>query len=129
MKELSLAEKLFRKLSRKERVKIKLLQRKAEIEAQVENSKLLAEYLDIMSQIAEQSKLVKEDSEPLRVAMQEENKTTLEDKHIKVTIKKDYTRSGWNTQLLYENFGPKTKMYQTYITETAVKGSIKIEEK
>lgn len=129
MKELTLAEKLFKKLSRKEKVKIKLETRKAEIEAQAENNKLLAEYLDVLSQISKQDKIVKADLEPLRLAMQVENKTTMEDKSIKITTKKDYTRSGWNTQLLYEDFGPKSKMYQKYITETPVKGSIKLEDK
>ena len=47
MKELSLAEKLFKKVSKKERDKVKLEQRKAEIEAKAKNSKLLAEYLDV----------------------------------------------------------------------------------
>lgn len=129
MKELTLAEKLFKKLSRKEKVKIKLETRKAEIEAQAENNKLLAEYLDVLSQISKQDKIVKADLEPLRLAMQVENKTTMEDKSIKITTKKDYTRSGWNAQLLYEDFGPKSKMYQKYITETPVKGSIKLEDK
>ena len=113
----------------KEKVKIKLETRKAEIEAQAENNKLLAEYLDVLSQISKQDKIVKADLEPLRLAMQVENKTTMEDKSIKITTKKDYTRSGWNTQLLYEDFGPKSKMYQKYITETPVKGSIKLEDK
>lgn len=129
MKELTLAERLFKKLSRKEKVKIKLETRKAEIEAQAENNKLLAEYLDVLSQISKQDKIVKADLEPLRLAMQVENRTTMEDKSIKITTKKDYTRSGWNTQLLYEDFGPKSKMYQKYITETPVKGSIKLEDK
>ena len=129
MKELTLAEKLFKKLSRKEKVKIELETRKAEIEAQAENNKLLAEYLDVLSQISKQDKIVRADLEPLRLAMQVENKTTMEDKLIKITTKKDYTRSGWNTQLLYEDFGPKSKMYQKYITETPVKGSIKLEDK
>lgn len=129
MKELTLAEKLFKKLSRKERAKIKLETRKAEIEAQAENNTLLAEYLDVLSQISEQAKLVKEDLEPLRLAMQAENKTIMEDKSIKITTKKDYTRSGWNTQLLYEDFEPKSEMYQKYIVETSVKGSIKLEDK
>jgi hypothetical protein len=129
MKELTLAEKLFKKVSKKERDKIKLEQKKAEIEAQAKDSKLLAEYLDILTQLTEQNKLVKEDLEPLRVAMQAEGRTTMEDKAVKVTTKKDYTRSGWNTQLLYEDFGPETKIYQKYITETSVKGSIKVEDK
>lgn len=126
---LSLAEKLFKRVSRKERVKIKLENRKAEIEALADTNPLLAEYLELVQQITAQEKLVKADLEPLRKAMLAENKSTLENKSIKVTTKKDYTRSAWNTQLLYENYGPKTSLYKKYIMETPVKGSIKLEDK
>lgn len=129
MKELTLAEKLFKKLSKKEREKIKLEQRKAEIEAQAQDSKLLTEYLDILSKITEQNKLVKEDEEPLRVAMQEEGLTTLEDKEVKVTIKKDYTKTVLNTKLFYETYKPTSKTYQKLIMEQPVKGSIKVTDK
>ena len=129
MDQVSIAEKLFKRLSRKEKAKIKLQQRKKEIEAMVNDNQLLAEYLDILNQINLQEKSVKADLEPLRLAMLDENKTMLEDKIIKVTAKRDYTRSSWNTQLLYEKFSPKSAMYKKYILETAVKGSIKLEDK
>lgn len=128
-KELTLAQKLFKKLSKKERVNIKLKNRKAELEAQASNNILLAEYIDVISKIAEQTKLVKEDEEPLRVAMQEENLTTLEDKEVKVTIKRDYTKSVLNTKLFYETYKPTSKIYQKLIMEQPVKGSIKVTDK
>ena len=129
MKELTLAEKLFKKLSKKERDKVKLEQKKAEIEAQAKDSKLLAEYLDVLTQLTEQNKLVKEDLEPLRIAMQAESKTTMEDKAVKVTTKKDYTKTVIDTKLFYENFKPTSKTYQKVVVEQAVKGSIKVEDK
>lgn len=129
MKELTLAEKLFKKLSKKERDKVKLEQKKAEIEAQAKDSKLLAEYLDILTQLNEQNKSIKECLEPLRVAMQDEGKTTLEDKSVKVITKKDYTKTVIDTKLFYENFKPTSKIYQKVVVEQAVKGSIKIEDK
>lgn len=129
MKELTLAEKLFKKLSKKERDRIKLEQKKAEIEAQAKDSKLLAEYLDVLTQLTEQNKLVKEDLEPLRVAMQAEGKTTMEDKAVKVTTKKDYIKTVIDTKLFYENFKPTSKTYQKVVVEQAVKGSIKVEDK
>ena len=129
MKELTLAEKLFKKLSKKERDKVKLEQKKAEIEAQAKDSKLLAEYLDVLTQLTEHNKLVKEDLEPLRIAMQAESKTTMEDKAVKVTTKKDYTKTVIDTKLFYENFKPTSKTYQKVVVEQAVKGSIKVEDK
>lgn len=129
MKELSLAEKLFKKVSKKERDKIKLEQRKAEIEAQAQNSKLLAEYLDVVSKITEQNKSVQNDLEPLRLAMQSEGKTVLEDKEVKVTTKKDYTKTVIDTKLFYENFKPTSKTYQKVVVEQPVKGSIKVVDK
>lgn len=129
MKELTLAEKLFKKLSKKERDKVKLEQKRAEIEAQAKDSKLLAEYLDVLTQLTEQNKLVKEDLEPLRIAMQAEGKTTMEDKAVKVTTKKDYTKTVIDTKLFYENFKPTSKTYQKVVVEQAVKGSIKVEDK
>lgn len=129
MKELSLAEKLFKKVSKKERDRVKLEQRKTEIEAQAKDSKLLAEYLDVLTQITEQNKLLKEDLEPLRVAMQTECRTTMEDKAVKVTTKKDYTKTVIDTKLFYENFKPTSKTYQKVVIEQSVKGSIKVEDK
>lgn len=129
MKELTLAEKLFKKLSKKERDKIKLEQKKAEIEAQAKDSKLLAEYLDILAKLNEAEKLVKEDLEPLRVAMQDEGKSILEDKSVKVTTKRDYTKTIIDTKLFYANFKPTSKTYQKVVVEQAVKGSIKVEPK
>ncbi len=129
MKELTLAEKLFKKLSKKERDKIKLEQKKAEIEAQAKDSKLLAEYLDILAKLNEAEKLVKEDLEPLRVAMQDEGKSILEDKSVKVTTKRDYTKTVIDTKLFYANFKPTSKTYQKVVVEQAVKGSIKVEPK
>ena len=129
MKELTLAEKLFKKLSKKERDKVKLEQKRAEIEAQAKDTKLLAEYLDVLTQLTEQNKLVKEDLEPLRIAMQAEGKTTMEDKAVKVTTKKDYTKTVIDTKLFYENFKPTSKTYQKVVVEQAVKGSIKVEDK
>lgn len=129
MKELSLAEKLFKKVSKKERDKIKLEKRKAEIEAQAQDSKLLAEYLEVLTQLNEQTKSVKEDLEPLRIAMQSEGKTILEDKAVKVTTKKDYTKTVIDTKLFYENFKPTSKTYQKVVVEQSVKGSIKVEDK
>ena len=129
MKELTLAEKFFKKLSKKERDKVKLEQKRAEIEAQAKDTKLLAEYLDVLTQLTEQNKLVKEDLEPLRIAMQAEGKTTMEDKAVKVTTKKDYTKTVIDTKLFYENFKPTSKTYQKVVVEQAVKGSIKVEDK
>ena len=129
MKELTLAEKLFKKVSKKERDKIKLEQRKAEIEAQAKDSKLLTEYLDVLTQLTEQNKLVKEELEPLRVAMQAEGRTTMEDKAVKVITKKDYTKTVIDTKLFYENFKPTSKTYQKVVVEQPVKGSIKVEDK
>lgn len=129
MKELTLAEKLFKKLSKKERDKVKLEQKKAEIEAQAKDSKLLAEYLDILAKLNEAEKLVKEDLEPLRVAMQDEGKSILEDKSVKVTTKRDYTKTVIDTKLFYANFKPTSKTYQKVVVEQAVKGSIKVEPK
>ena len=83
----------------------------------------------LFKRVSRKEKSVQADLEPLRLAMLDENKTMLEDKIIKVTAKRDYTRSSWNTQLLYEKFSPKSAMYKKYILETAVKGSIKLEDK
>ena len=90
---------------------------------------MLAEYLDVLTQLTEQNKLVKEDLEPLRIAMQAEGKTTMEDKAVKVTTKKDYTKTVIDTKLFYENFKPTSKTYQKVVVEQAVKGSIKVEDK
>lgn len=129
MKELTLAEKLFKKVSKRERNKIKLEQRKAEIEAQAKNSKVLSEYLNVLAELEEANKLVKDSLEPLRVAMQEEGKSTLEDKSVRVVTKKDYTKTVIDTKLFYENFKPTSKTYQKVVVEQAVKGSIKVEAK
>ena len=129
MKELTLAEKLFRRLSRKEKARIKLEQRKAEIEAQAQDSKLLSEYLDVLSQLNVQQKSVKEDLEPLRLAMQSEGLSSLEDKDVRVTTKKDYTKTVIDTTLFYEYFKPTSKTYQKVVVEQSVKGSIKVEVK
>lgn len=129
MKELTLAEKLFKKVSKRERDKIKLEQRKAEIEAQAKNSKVLSEYLNVLAELEEVNKLVKDSLEPLRVAMQEEGKSTLEDKSVRVVTKKDYTKTVIDTKLFYENFKPTSKTYQKVVVEQAVKGSIKVEAK
>lgn len=129
MKELTLAEKLFKKVSKRERDKIKLEQRKAEIEAQAKNSKVLSEYLNVLAELEEVNKLVKDSLEPLRVAMQEEGKSTLEDKSVRVITKKDYTKTVIDTKLFYENFKPTSKTYQKVVVEQAVKGSIKVEAK
>lgn len=129
MKELTLAEKLFKKVSKRERDKIKLEQRKAEIEAQAKNSKVLSEYLNVLAELEEANKLVKDSLEPLRVAMQEEGKSTLEDKSVRVVTKKDYTKTVIDTKLFYENFKPTSKTYQKVVVEQAVKGSIKVEAK
>ena len=61
--------------------------------------------------------------------MQDEGKTTLEDKSVKVITKKDYTKTVIDTKLFYENFKPTSKIYQKVVVEQAVKGSIKIEDK
>lgn len=129
MKELTLAEKLFKKVSKRERDKIKLEQRKAEIEAQAKNSKVLSEYLNVLAELEEANKLVKDSLEPLRVAMQEEGKSTLEDKSVRVVTKKDYIKTVIDTKLFYENFKPTSKTYQKVVVEQAVKGSIKVEAK
>lgn len=129
MKELTLAEKLFKKVSKRERDKIKLEQRKAEIEAQAKDSKVLSEYLEVLAQLDEADKLVKDSLEPLRLAMQEEGKSTLEDKSVKVTTKKDYTKTVIDAKLFYENFKPTSKTYQKVVVEQAVRGSIKVEAK
>ncbi len=129
MKELTLAEKLFKKVSKRERDKIKLEQRKAEIEAQAKDSKVLSEYLNVLAELEEANKLVKDSLEPLRVAMQEEGKSTLEDKSVRVITKKDYTKTVIDTKLFYENFKPTSKTYQKVVVEQAVKGSIKVEAK
>ena len=129
MKELTLAEKLFRKVSRKEKNKFKLEQRKAELEAQAKNSKLLSEYLEVLTQIQKVNDSVKLDLEPLRVAMQDEGYSVLEDKSIKIITKKDYTKTVIDTKLFYENFKPTSKIYQKLVVEQAVKGSIKVEVK
>lgn len=129
MKELTLAEKLFKKVSKRERNKIKLEQRKAEIEAQAKDSKVLSEYLNVLAELEEANKLVKDSLEPLRVAMQEEGKSTLEDKSVRVVTKKDYTKTVIDTKLFYENFKPTSKTYQKVVVEQAVKGSIKVEAK
>ena len=124
-----IAQKLFNKVSKKERVKIKLENRKAEIEAQAQNNQLLAEYLDVLKQIEEQDKIVKEDLEPLRLAMANAELTTLEDKAVKVSTKKDYTKTVIDTALFYENFKPTSKTYQKVVVEKPVKGSISIVDK
>lgn len=129
MKELTLAEKLFKKVSKRERDKIKLEQRKAEIEAKAKDSKVLSEYLNVLAELEEANKLVKDSLEPLRVAMQEEGKSTLEDKSVRVVTKKDYTKTVIDTKLFYENFKPTSKTYQKVVVEQAVKGSIKVEAK
>jgi len=129
MKELTLAEKLFKKVSKRERDKIKLEQRKAEIEAQAKDNKVLSEYLEVLAQLDEANKLVKDSLEPLRLAMQEEGKSTLEDKSVKVTTKKDYTKTVIDAKLFYENFKPTSKTYQKVVVEQAVRGSIKVEAK
>lgn len=129
MKELTLAEKLFKKVSKRERDKIKLEQRKAEIEAQAKDSKVLSEYLNVLAELDEANKLVKDSLEPLRLAMQEEGKSTLEDKSVRVVTKKDYTKTVIDTKLFYENFKPTSKTYQKVVVEQAVKGSIKVEAK
>lgn len=129
MRELTLAEKLFRKLSRKEKDKVKLEQRKAELEAQASDSKLLTEYLDVLSKLNAQQKSLKDDLEPLRLAMQSEGLSTLEDKKVKVTTKKDYTKTVIDTSLFYEYFKPTSATYRKVVVEQSVKGSIKIEDK
>ena len=129
MKELTLAEKLFRKVSKREMDKIKLEQRKAEIEAQAKDSKVLSEYLEVLAKLNEADKLVKASLEPLRLAMQDEGKSTLEDKSVRVVTKKDYTKTVIDTKLFYENFKPTSKTYQKVVVEQAVKGSIKVEAK
>lgn len=129
MKELTLAEKLFKKVSKREMDKIKLEQRKAEIEAQAKDSKVLSEYLEVLAKLNEADKLVKASLEPLRLAMQDEGKSTLEDKSVRVVTKKDYTKTVIDTKLFYENFKPTSKTYQKVVVEQAVKGSIKVEAK
>ena len=129
MKELTLAEKLFKKVSKKERAKIKLEQRKAEIEEQAKDSKLLSEYLDILSQIVYYANDIKEDLEPLREAMKIEGRTSMEDKSVIVTTKKDYTKTVIDTKLFYELYKPTSKVYQKVVVEQAVKGSIKVSVK
>ena len=129
MKKVSLAEKLFKKVCEKEKVKQDLEKRKLELEKQAKDSKLLSEYLDVLSKLAEQKNKLKEDLEPLRVAMQDENMTVLEDKDVKVSIKKDYTKTVIVPNLFYSLFKPTSKTYQRVVQEQQVKGSIKIEDK
>lgn len=124
-----LAEKLFKKVSEKEKVKQELERRKLELEKQAKDSLLLSEYLDVVSKITEQEKLLKDDLEPLRVAMQDDNITVLEDSDVKVTIKRDYTKTVIVPKLFYDNFKPTSKTYQKVVQEQSVKGSIKIEDK
>ena len=124
-----LVEKLFKKVSEKEKVKQTLEKRKLELEQQAKDSLLLSEYLDVLSKITEQEKQLKEDLEPLRVAMQDGDITVLEDADVKVTIKRDYTKTVIVPKLFYENFKPTSKTYQKVVQEQSVKGSIKIEDK
>lgn len=129
MGKLSLSEKLFKKVSEKARVKQELERRKLELENQAKSSKLLSEYLDVLNKLVEQQNQLRNDLEPLRVAMQDENKTVLEDKDIKVSIKRDYTKTVIVPNLFYSLFKPTTKTYQKVVQEQQVRGSIKLEDK
>lgn len=129
MKELTLAEKLFKRVSKKERERLELEQKKAELEAQARDSKLLSEYLDVIAQLSANEKLVKDELETLRVAMQDEGKSSFEDNSVKVVTKRDYTKTVIDTELFYSLFKPTSKTYQKVVVEKPVKGSIKVEFK
>lgn len=130
MGKLSLAERIMNKLSKKAREKVKLENRKLEIEKLATQDELLAEYITIASQLNNVDKELKDKLEELRLAVKESDTVpVLENKWIKISIKNDYTKTVFNTQLFYDTYNPKSKMYQKFIKEQPVKGSIKLEIK
>ena len=132
MGKLSLVERIMDKLSKKAREKVKLENRKLEIEKLATQDELLAEYIAITSQLNNVDKELfnKDKLEELRLAVKESDTVpVLENKWIKISIKNDYTKTVFNTQLFYDTYNPKSKMYQKFIKEQPVKGSIKLEIK
>lgn len=127
--ELTLAQKLFKRVIKKAKVQKELEAKKAQIEAHAKNDPLLAQYLDVLAQLNEQQDIIKQELEPLREAMEAEGLPNLENDVCKVTVKKSYTKTVIDAKKFYEFFKPTSKTYQKVVVEQPVKGSCKLEIK
>ena len=121
-----IAEKQCKKTSKLLKQQLKLENQKKEIEEMAKSNQLLAQYLDVVSQLSNQQKLIDEQREITRIAMQEADLPSYEDKVCKLNLKRDYTKTVIDTKLFYEKYKPTSKIYQNVVIEQSVKGSLNI---
>lgn len=124
--------KLDESCKKKDRLKgkIKKLQaEKAAMELLYKDTEILGKYLSIINELAELEVEDKETDKALYDIMEGSGVELYEGKHVDITIKHSYTRTQMNTKQFLQDFSPKTKMYQKYISQIDVKGNILVKDK
>lgn len=124
--------KLDESCKKKDRLKgkIKKLQaEKAAMELLYKDTEILGKYLSIINELAELEVEDKETDKTLYDIMEGSGVELYEGKHCDIGIKHSYTKTQMNTKQFLQDFSPRTKMYQKYITIVDVRGNILIKEK
>ena len=109
----------------------KLLERKKiELELELEKNDIFKQYQKVLQDIEKLDKVF-EDMKQLTEEAEIGERSLFEGKNINVTYKASYDRRGLNSEAFFEDFSPKSRMYQKYVKLTRVKGSftIKFKEK
>lgn len=105
--------------------KVKKLQaEKAAMELLYKDHEILGKYLKILNDLAELEVEDKDTDKTLYEIMEGSGVDLYEGKYVDITIKHSYTRTQMNTKQFLQDFSPRTKMYQKYITLNEVKGNI-----
>lgn len=107
----------------------KLQAEKAAMELLYKDHEILGRYLQIINELANLDVEDKETDKTLYDIMEGSGVELFEGKHIDITIKHSYTRTQMNTKQFLQDFSPKTKMYQKYISLIDVKGNIIVKDK
>ena len=93
------------------------------------NHEILGRYLEIINEIADLEVEDKETDKTLYDSMEGSGVELYEGKHCNIEIKHAYTKTQMNTKQFLQDFSPRTKMYQKYVSIVNVKGNILIKEK
>lgn len=124
--------KLDESLKKKDRLKGKIKKLEAEkaaMELLYKSHEILGKYLSIIDELANLQVEDKETDKTLYDIMEGSGVELYEGKHCDIGIKHAYTKTQMNTKQFLQDFTPRTKMYQKYISIVDVRGNILIKDK